>query len=149
MTRKEKCELAIEKGFTYNPETGKVYGIYGKEITSEGNGYIKINLTLNNKNYYLKGHIFAWYFINKTVVKQIDHINGIRLDNRICNLRSVTHQQNQWNKTKAKGYCWNKKANKFQASIRINNKQIYLGLFEKEEDANAIYLEAKKQYHII
>jgi hypothetical protein len=35
MTRLEKIQLAIEKGFTYDEVTGKIYGIYGKEITHE------------------------------------------------------------------------------------------------------------------
>jgi len=149
MTREEKCELAIEKGYTYNPETGKVIGPYGKEITRKTLGYIDISLNFNGKYYHLRGHQFAWYIINKECVEFLDHINGIRDDNRICNLRSVTKQQNQWNQTKAKGYYWNKNRNKWYTQIKLNGKSITLGYFDKEEDARTAYLEAKKQYHII
>jgi hypothetical protein len=146
MTREEKCKLAIEMGYTYNPETGKIYSRFGREITGKFNtGYIKIN---NNK-FELVGHQFAWYWVNKEIVEQIDHINGIRDDNRICNLRSVTHQKNQWNATKAKGYTWNKRVNKWKSQITINNKKIYLGYYDDENDARQAYLKAKEQYHII
>ena len=106
MTRLEKCELAIEKGFTYDPETGKIYNINRKEIIgkTENNGYIILRILYNKKNYTIKGHQFAWYYTYNECVECIDHINRIKYDNRICNLRSVTQQQNNWNRTKAKGY---------------------------------------------
>ena len=62
------------------------------------------------------------------------------------NLRIVTSQENSFN-TNAKGYI--KKGKKFQAHIRINNKQIYLGYYDTEKDAHQAYLEAKEKYHII
>lgn len=34
MTREEKCKLAIEKGFTYDEITGKVFSPYNKEPIS-------------------------------------------------------------------------------------------------------------------
>jgi hypothetical protein len=79
----------------------------------------------------------------------LDHINGNKIDNRICNLRSISTQENQFNQIKAKGYSWHKRDKKWQARIKINQKQIHLGLFEKEEDARAAYLEAKEKYHKI
>ena len=146
MTREEKCLLAIEKEYTYNPETGKIYSRFGREITSKFNtGYIKVN----NTKFELLGHHFAWYCVNKEIVEQIDHINGIRDDNRICNLRSVTQQQNQWNQTKAKGYVWDKNANKWKAQITLNKKVIYLGLYITEQEARQAYLNGKEKYHII
>jgi hypothetical protein len=151
MTREEKCKMAIEKGFTYNPETGKIYGIRGKELISKHiAGYILIYLSdYNKKEHSLLGHQFAWYWVNKECVKCIDHINGVRDDNRICNLRSVTNQQNHFNRKTAKGYHWVKSKNKWRAQITVNYKKIHLGLFEKEEDALATYLEAKEKYHKI
>jgi hypothetical protein len=79
----------------------------------------------------------------------IDHKNGNTTDNRIANLRNVTHQQNHCNRTRAKGYSWNKQAKKWHAEIKLNHKKIYLGCYDLEEDARNAYLEAKKIYHII
>jgi len=147
MTREEKLKLIIEKGYTYNPETGEVISRFGKVITRKTDGYIIIQLYNNKKYYNLKVHQFAYYVTYGEIVEQIDHINGVRNDNRICNLRSVTNQQNQHNQTKAKGYSWHKQTNKFQARIKLNGKLINLGLFNTEDEARQAYLQAKEIYH--
>jgi len=150
MTREERCKLAIEKGYTYNQESGKVYSRFGNEIKSKFNtGYIQMQIYINKKRYDLLGHHFAWYWVNKECVNCLDHINGIKTDNCISNLRSVTHQQNHMNRTTAKGYHWHKSKNKWKASIKLNGKTIHLGLFNTEEDARAAYITAKEKYHII
>jgi len=151
MERIDKIKLAIENGFTYNPETGDIFNKFGKIIKNKSDqGYIRIVLYDNNKKLYqLRGHQFAYYIVYGKIVEQIDHINGIRDDNRISNLRSVTNQQNQFNNTKSKGYSFDKKNNKWRAQIYLNNKKINLGLFNSEDDAREAYLTAKKQYHII
>jgi hypothetical protein len=150
MTREEKIKLAIEKGITYNPETGDVVGVRGKVITGKhSEGYITIGLRYDKKGYDLLAHQFAWYVIYGEIVEHIDHINGIRNDNRICNLRSVTKQENAFNRTTSKGYHWHKRANKWHSQIKVNDKRIHLGYFNTEEDAREAYLAAKEQYHII
>lgn len=77
----------------------------------------------------------------------IDHIDRNKLNNRIENLRLVTHQENQFNRN-TKGYTFHKQNKKWQADIRINGKKKYLGLFETEEGAHQAYLDAKKIYHV-
>ena len=151
MTREEKCKLAIERGYTYNPETGLIYSRFKKIISSkQTSGYYTIRIRFNYKIYVILSHHFAWYCIyGNCDIEQIDHINGIRIDNRICNLRNVTHQQNQLNRTTAKGYSWNKLTKKWRADITINKKPIYLGSFNTEEEAREAYLKAKQQYHVI
>ena len=79
----------------------------------------------------------------------IDHQNHTRDDNSNENLRVVTNQQNQFNRSGVKGYTWNKRNNKWEAQIKVDGKSKYLGGFEKEEDARNAYLEAKAIYHII
>jgi hypothetical protein len=149
MTLDEKCKLVIQKGYTYNPETGFVYGKKNNVITNIDNGYVRFQLHINNKKYNIRVHQFAWYYMYNECVKEIDHINGNRSDNKINNLRSVTRNQNMWNRKTAKGYHWNKKAQKYAAQIRINNKAIHLGLYNTEEEASQAYLKAKEIYHKI
>ena len=50
MTREDKCKLAIEKGYTYDPETGLIYGCRKKQITRNLNGYIQMQLYVNQKH---------------------------------------------------------------------------------------------------
>jgi hypothetical protein len=85
---------------------------------------------------------------------QIDHINGDRLDNRICNLRVASHAENQRNSRRPtantsgiKGVSWDKRESKWQANIRVNNKMINLGRFNNKEDAAAVYRAAALRYH--
>ena len=153
MTREEKCKLAIERGFTYNPENGEVLYRNKKKYIYNHFGYLKIYMYLkeDKKRIELKSHQFAWYWVNKECVEEIDHINGIRDDNRICNLRSVTRQQNQFNRKKVKGFYkgFYKDSIYYVSQIYINKKKIYLGYFNTEQEARNAYLQAKEKYHII
>ena len=101
MTRKERCLLAIKQGYTYIPETGQVFGIKGKLITKKNKGYIELRIYDTNNNrkpHHLLAHQFAWYWVYKECVEVLDHINRVRDDNRICNLRSVTILENANNR---------------------------------------------------
>jgi hypothetical protein len=139
MTRLEKCISLKDKGYTYDNESGKVYGVYGKEITNKCNyGYI---LLPNN----LKAHHFAWYMPYGNVdFEMLDHINRDKSDNRICNLRIVNNQENNFNRF-GKGYYFRR--NKWYSYITLNDKSIFLGSFKNEEDARQAYLKAKSIYH--
>ena len=149
MTREEKIKLAIEKGFTYDEVSGKIYGVKGKEITSKVNGYIKIQIYTNEGKYELKGHQFAFYWKYKKIVEQIDHKDGDRTNNKIDNLREVTNQQNCFNRITTKGYYFCKRRNNFVSKIKLNNKVKYIGSFNTEEEARQAYLDTKQKYHLI
>ncbi len=150
MNTEDKIKLAIERGMTYNPITGNIYGVRGNLITTRHtSGYIFPGIRFEKKQYRFLGHTFAWYYTyGKMPNKCIDHINRIKDDNRISNLRDITYQQNSFN-TKSKGYCWHNKAKKWISQIKVDGKLIYLGLFDTEIEAHQSYLEAKKLHHAI
>jgi hypothetical protein len=149
MTTLEKCQIAETLGFTYNPITGKIYGIYGKEINNPNNdGYNRFKIFFNKESYDLKAHQFAFFMVHRFIPVCIDHINGDRMDNRISNLRAVSKQQNNFNRKNVKGYC-KTKSGKYVSKITINGVDIYLGTHLTEELASKAYKIAKAIYHII
>ncbi len=143
----------------YDPETGiftrkvrtsnsvKVGGIAGSQ---NGDGYLLI--MLQSRLY--QAHRLAWLYMHGEWPKdQIDHINRNRSDNRIANLRDVSHKQNQQNKSKQSnnksgypGVSWYKRYSKWRARIRHNQKLIHLGYFDDLEDAVAARKAAEKLY---
>lgn len=148
MELKQKLESFKERGFTYNYLTGEIFSYTGKLITSKYNGYIGCSLEYNKEVIQVYGHQLGWFLYYNEVPTEIDHINRIRNDNRIENLRDITHQQNGFNRN-AKGYYWYKPNKKWLAQIVVNKKHIYLGSFTNEQDAREAYLQAKEQYHKI
>jgi len=121
-----------------------------------GIGYLQCNITINGGQKGLLKHRLLylarnpdWDIFDTSQSNCIDHKNHDTKDNSAENLRIVTQQQNQFNRAGVKGYYWYKRANKWQAYIKVDFKNKYLGLFEKEEDAHAAYLEAKARLHII
>ena len=151
MTELEKCELAKSKGFTYCPVSGELKGVYGKLITKKhSSGYIECRVYYANKPFLIQGHRLVWFLhYGALPINSIDHIDGNRTNNKIDNLRDVTHQQNMWNRTNAKGYAFDKYKKKFCAHIGINRKKKHLGFFNTEQEARNAYLKAKEIYHVI
>lgn len=85
---------------------------------------------------------------------QIDHINGKRTDNRIENLRDVSQSVNQQNvhkpfvtnKLGLLGVRQNAKGG-YYADLYVNGGTKHLGSFKTAGEAQAAYLEAKRQLH--
>ena len=146
---------------TYNLETGIF--IWNKDVCKKCKagqtagsfdcGYIRI--TIKSKRFL--AHRLAWLYINGTwPIHNIDHINGIKSDNRICNLRLATIAENQQNRLNANansthgylGITWNKKTNKWLSKIMLNKKRIHIGYFETAIEAHNAYIETKRKLHI-
>jgi len=147
--RLERCQILEKMGYTYDHITGKIYGTRKKEIKRKDfSGYIHIYHI--NPNFNLAGHHFAWYMMNGTVdYDQIDHINGVRDDNKIENLRVATNQTNSFNRRNVIGYTWSKEKKKWHSKIKLNGITHNLGYYDSQFDARQAYLKAKKKYHII
>ncbi len=148
MTRLEKCIILKKMGYTYDPETGKIYGVKGKEIIrKDDKGYIC--LFKRGFGGSLFGHHFGWYMTYGNVdFELLDHKDTNPSNNRIDNLRILNNQKNTFN-SNAKGYYQHNISKKWCSQIMINGIHIHLGSFNTEEEARNAYLQAKKKYHII
>jgi hypothetical protein len=93
-----------------------------------------------------QAHRMIWIFANGDIPDsmQIDHINGVRDDNRVANLRTVTHAENGRNSSMRRdntsgmlGVRWNKRDRKWRAKIVIDGQIMHLGNFDTLEAAAA------------
>jgi hypothetical protein len=116
-----------------------------------GNGYAARHLRVDGKETKIRMHR---EIMNTPSRHDTDHINGIKTDNRRCNLRVCTRSENQLNrgptsnnKTRLKGVSKNSNCETFRAEIVVNGKRIYLGCFRTPEEAHIAYIAASLEYH--
>lgn len=98
-----------------------------------------------------KAHRVMWYIETKEIPLIVDHINGIRTDNRLENLRNVSVMENARNtclntrnKSGVIGVSYDNTYNKWVARIVVEGKSIFLGYFENFEEA----VETRKLHEI-
>ena len=111
-----------------------------------------LNVRAHRREYRVHQLVFLYH--HGYIPKEIDHINGIRDDNRIENLRECTRSQNQYNSikrknttSKYKGVHWNSARRMWMGQLGLNKKQIYLGLFDDEETAAQVVQIARIKHH--
>ena len=159
---KNPTQQRLKELFYYNPETGgftrliSVKGVKCKEgdTTSQkvnSSGYLRI--MVDGVRY--QAHRLAWIYVHGDIPNQmhIDHINRDRADNRICNLRLATNQQNRQN-SKAnlnntsgkKGVYWHKRDACWYVAIGVAGKLKHLGYFKDRETADLARDRAEKIY---
>ena len=108
-------------------------------------GYIVIVLHKNKraKTFYVARLVAQHFLPDWDKSLQVDHINGVRTNNHVDNLRMVTHSQNlkSYSKkiegvtSKFRGVCWVKDRKKWEARIMVDRKRPHLGCFDDEEEA--------------
>lgn len=126
-------------------------GVIAGGINSDGYRLISVD----SVSY--KAHRLAWLYATGYFPKNlIDHINGIRDDNRICNLRLATDRINGRNRTKINknnksgysGVSWHPQLKRWWARIAVDGKNKSLGTYHDPYEAHQAYIAAKKIYHV-
>ena len=137
--KKNKVNIPLKEGKIINP-------FYDKKK------YLKLHLTKNkNPKTFLVHRLVMLAFVGESKLA-VDHIDGNKENNHLSNLRyctnrenSIYHYEKKSDKSSTKvGVSYNKQHRKWRSYIIINRKQIHLGYFNSEEEAEKKYLEAKE-----
>lgn len=154
LTWKERPARLFNAGFRTREHSAAIWNAknagrpFGR-ITA--NGYLR-GTVLGRK---VMAHRLAWGIVHGVAPDgEIDHINGIRHDNRIANLREADRQGNCRNRaavagstSKHIGVSWNSKMMMWRAQISVDGKNTHLGYFVSEADAAAAYRTAAKSHY--
>lgn len=98
-----------------------------------------------------KAHRLAWFYVyGRWPEGQIDHINRVKDDNRVNNLREANHSQNRQNSgdeatRRSSSGLLGAYRNRDRWVSQISG--IYLGMFDTPEEAHAAYIAAKRELH--
>lgn len=149
----------VESKYLYDPDTGFFHRrLAGGRIKQKksgsinSNGYRQISVcrTLHS------AHRLAWLVMTgEWPSLDVDHINGIRDDNRWVNLRLATRSTNMQNQRAAHstsmsgllGAHYHRGMGKFAAVIVVDGRKIHIGYFASANEAHAAYVAKKRQIH--
>ena len=169
----------LHKLLFYNPDTGKmnwklitpsVAEELGKNKTgmiifnsrfankklseTRDRGYLRVSIRYKGKKKVYLQHRVAWaLYHNEWPNDVMDHINGIRTDNRIENLRVVTLTENQRNQAISSkntsghmGVCWQKKNKAWRVRISQDAASVDLGNYKDKDEAIRVRKLAEIEY---
>jgi hypothetical protein len=160
MSNTELTQQRLRLLLDYNPGTGRftwrvnrggtaVKGSEAGAIHNKGYRSIKVD----RKNYLEHRLVWLWEY-GEWPSNELDHVNRIKTDNRLSNLRDVTRSENMQNTPARsnnlsgfKGVSWHDGAGSWMAGIMANGKSTYLGCFNTPEEAYAAYCAAASRLH--
>lgn len=157
--RKRIDSEELRRIIEYDPETGilrdkgvRTRGVKGRALGNhDKDGY----LLLKVYQVTYKAHRLAWLYVHGEWPKnEIDHINGVKDDNRIANLRDVSQSFNQHNileamKNSKSGVRGVRRlsSGSWEANIRHQGKRVRLGTFGSINEAGKAYQQARLRLH--
>jgi hypothetical protein len=147
-------DLPRRRGRYAASENGEIYSYFSDRVlrpSKHSGGYLSVMLSKGGrtKRYFVHSLIWQTYRGASAVGCEIDHINRIKTDNRLCNLRCVPHSSNQHNRgktspkaptlpqSKFKGvhYIGSGCIRKWRAMITIAGYSLVIGRFYTDKEA--------------
>lgn len=150
----------IAEWLRYEPDTGDFFwrrpirnqrAVGAKAGSIDSNGYFRIMV----RGVRYKAHRLAWLLMTEVwPTGEIDHINGVKSDNRFCNLREATPSQQRANcpvrrnsRSQTKNVYFRPKDGKWIVRMRVNGKWNFFGSYaNKEEAAHVAHLKEVEIY---
>lgn len=147
----------LKRIYTYSPETGefKVNPESNSRRTSCGwkdkQGYLRVYIHRRMCGL----HRLAWlYHYGRMPVGLVDHVNGDRSDNRICNLRESTQSENLMNSKRSskntsgvKGVSWINSKQRWVACVTVERKRHVIGQYLDLHEAENAVRRARSELH--
>lgn len=113
-------------------------------------GYLHVQL--DGKQ--LKVHRVVFALANGFWPEQVDHVNGVKTDNRPDNLRAATNAENGCNvglradnASGFKGVSWHKRDSKWRAQCRVDGRKHHVGYFTDKDAAAAAVQTFREKHH--
>lgn len=154
MTTQILSQSRLQELLQYNEETGiftwRIHA--GNRLSNSIAGSLckrgYFDISVDGKNY--RAHRLAWLYVyGNFPIGVIDHINGIKSDNRLVNLRDVTNAKNllsfrKVSSNNTSGFLGvSKNHDGWRAEINVNVQKINLGTYPTKEEASIAYVAAK------
>lgn len=145
--------------YRYEPDSGQLLFVidgHRRRRTGEPagwtnqNGYVLVRI----EGHAFRAHRVAWLLqTGEWPTLDVDHINGVRTDNRWCNLRAATRSQNLQNMGRrrdnlsgVKGVGYDRAKRRWRAQIKVDGRNLHVGRFDTKEEAAAAYAAAAEKY---
>lgn len=137
------------EGRLFSDRGGRLHEVQG---TLDKDGYVKVTLRVDGTREYWRLHrVILLTFVGSSV-KQVNHKDGNKQNNRLDNLEYCTARENSCHNRLHDGcligVCWSSWHCKWRAYIRQGGRQKHLGYFEEYEDARQAYLHEAKRLNI-
>lgn len=151
LSHKTRPRCMFKSGYNGGETSWKTWNAQnaGKTVANSGSGgYLRVNI--NGKRYL--AHRLIWVMTHGEWPGEIDHINGDRADNRLCNLRAVNRQENLRNLARRSdntsgytGVSYSKRDGVFIAYITIDGRAKVIGRYATADKAAEARAKAQSE----
>lgn len=158
-SRRKVTQEQLRELFTLDPDEGVLrYRVkhlrYKAGLVAGSVGHKGWRSIMVNQRRYQAHHLVWMYVHGRWPTHELDHVNGIRDDNRLSNLREADAFQQVMNsarpptnKSGARNVYFIRKSGKFRVSVRYRGKHVHIGHFSTLQEASVAATDARNRLH--